>query len=37
VWTGFGQSVSKAVTCAELMKREYNNKLYQITKLCYRL
>ncbi|XP_063907569.1 ribonuclease P protein subunit p25-like protein [Zophobas morio] len=37
VWTGFGQSVGKAVTCAELMKREYENKLYQITKLCYRL
>ncbi|KAJ3652340.1 hypothetical protein Zmor_018315 [Zophobas morio] len=36
VWTGFGQPVGKAVTCAELMKREYQNKLYQITKLCYK-
>ncbi|RZC39887.1 ribonuclease P protein subunit p25-like protein, partial [Asbolus verrucosus] len=36
VWTGFGQSVGKAVTCAELMKREYDNKLHQITKLCHR-
>ncbi|XP_019873377.1 ribonuclease P protein subunit p25-like protein [Aethina tumida] len=36
VWTGFGTSVGKAITCAELMKRECGNKLYQITKLCYR-
>lgn len=37
VWTGFGQSVGKAITCAEIMKRETGNSLHQITKLCYRL
>nr|XP_008191170.2 PREDICTED: ribonuclease P protein subunit p25-like protein [Tribolium castaneum] len=37
VWTGFGQSVGKTVTCAEIMKREHNNQLHQITKLCYRV
>ncbi|KAK5645362.1 hypothetical protein RI129_006662 [Pyrocoelia pectoralis] len=37
VWTGFGPSVGKAVSCAEIMKREYNGELYQITKICYRL
>lgn len=37
VWTGFGQSVGKAITCAEIMKREAGNTLHQITKLCYRL
>lgn len=37
VWTGFGQSVGKAVTCAEIMKRETGNKLHQITRICYRL
>ncbi|XP_076266369.1 ribonuclease P protein subunit Rpp25 isoform X2 [Rhynchophorus ferrugineus] len=36
VWTGCGASVGKTVTCAEIMKREYNNTLHQITKLCYR-
>ncbi|CAH0555264.1 unnamed protein product [Brassicogethes aeneus] len=36
VWTGFGPSVGKAVTCAELTKREYNNRLHQITKLSHR-
>ncbi|XP_044264835.1 ribonuclease P protein subunit p25-like protein isoform X2 [Tribolium madens] len=37
VWTGFGQSVGKTVTCAEIMKREHNIQLHQITKLCYRI
>nr|CAH7749113.1 unnamed protein product [Callosobruchus chinensis] len=37
VWTGFGASVGKAVTCAEIMKRECNYTLHQITKLCYRI
>lgn len=37
VWTGFGQSVGKAITCAEIMKRECGDTLHQITKLCYRL
>ncbi|XP_018562237.1 ribonuclease P protein subunit p25-like protein isoform X2 [Anoplophora glabripennis] len=37
VWTGSGTSVGKAITCAEIMKRECNNSLHQITKLCYRL
>ncbi|XP_056647586.1 ribonuclease P protein subunit p25-like protein isoform X2 [Diorhabda sublineata] len=36
VWTGFGPSVSKCITCAEIMKREFNNSLHQITRLCYR-
>ncbi|KAL1494914.1 hypothetical protein ABEB36_010425 [Hypothenemus hampei] len=36
VWTGVGPSVGKAVTCAEIMKREYKQQLYQITKICYR-
>ncbi|KAF5285455.1 hypothetical protein FQR65_LT02295 [Abscondita terminalis] len=37
VWTGFGPSVGKAISCAEIMKREYDNKLHQITKICYRI
>ncbi|GJQ71435.1 hypothetical protein Trydic_g11160 [Trypoxylus dichotomus] len=37
VWTGFGQSVGKAITCAEIMKREYKQPLHQITRICYRL
>lgn len=37
VWTGFGQSVGKTITCAEIMKRESGNTLHQITRLCYRL
>ncbi|XP_023026651.2 ribonuclease P protein subunit p25-like protein [Leptinotarsa decemlineata] len=36
VWTGFGPSVGKCITCAEIMKRECNNSLHQITRLCYR-
>ncbi|CAH1977090.1 unnamed protein product [Acanthoscelides obtectus] len=37
VWTGFGPSVGKTVTCTEIMKREYQYTLHQITKICYRL
>ncbi|KAI4461330.1 ribonuclease p subunit p25 [Holotrichia oblita] len=37
VWTGFGQSVGKAITCAEIMKREHKQSLHQITRICYRL
>lgn len=37
VWTGFGRSVGKAITCAEIMKRECGNSLHQITRLCYRM
>ncbi|KAK4875666.1 hypothetical protein RN001_012088 [Aquatica leii] len=37
VWTGFGPSVGKTISCAEIMKREYDNKLHQITKICYRI
>ncbi|KAB0795494.1 hypothetical protein PPYR_12333 [Photinus pyralis] len=37
VWTGFGPSVGKAVSCAEIMKREYSSELHQITKICYRM
>lgn len=37
VWTGFGPSVGKAVSCAEIMKRELGNNLHQISKICYRL
>ncbi|XP_060533524.1 ribonuclease P protein subunit p25-like protein [Cylas formicarius] len=36
VWTGFGPSIGKTITCAEIMKREYGNSLYQVTKLSYR-
>ncbi|CAG9760030.1 unnamed protein product [Ceutorhynchus assimilis] len=36
IWTGIGTSVGKAITCAEIMKKEYENKLHQITKICYR-
>lgn len=36
VWTGFGPSVGKAITCAEIMKREFKD-LHQITRICYRL
>ncbi|XP_017771796.1 PREDICTED: ribonuclease P protein subunit p25-like protein [Nicrophorus vespilloides] len=37
VWTGFGQSVGKAITCAEIMKRECGNSLYQVNSISYRL
>lgn len=36
VWTGSGAGVGKAVSCAEIMKKKFNNKLYQINKICYR-
>ncbi|ENN73295.1 hypothetical protein HUJ04_002160 [Dendroctonus ponderosae] len=36
VWTGAGPSVGKTITCAEIMKREYKQKLHQITKICYK-
>ncbi|KAJ8941393.1 hypothetical protein NQ318_011830 [Aromia moschata] len=36
LWTGFGPSVGKAITCAEIMKRECNNSLHQIARLCFR-
>ncbi|KAF5272234.1 hypothetical protein FQA39_LY01316 [Lamprigera yunnana] len=36
VWTGFGPSVAKAISCAEIVKRQYKNNLHQITKICYR-
>ncbi|CAG9759745.1 unnamed protein product [Ceutorhynchus assimilis] len=35
IWTGVGTSVGKAITCAEIMKKEYKNSLHQITKICY--
>lgn len=37
VWTGFGPSVGKAITCVEIMKRELGNSLHQINKISYRL
>ncbi|KAK9873188.1 hypothetical protein WA026_021421 [Henosepilachna vigintioctopunctata] len=37
LWTGFGPSVGKAVSCAEIMKKEFKNNLHQITKIGYRL
>ncbi|CAH1119171.1 unnamed protein product [Phaedon cochleariae] len=37
VWTGFGTSVGKCITCAEIMKQECKNSLHQITRLCYRI
>jgi len=36
VWTGFGPSVGKAITCAEIMKKEYKHQLHQSTSICYR-
>ncbi|KAG8225872.1 hypothetical protein J437_LFUL004802 [Ladona fulva] len=35
LWTGSGPAVIKAISCAEIMKRKFNN-LHQITKLCFR-
>ncbi|XP_022920871.2 ribonuclease P protein subunit p25-like protein [Onthophagus taurus] len=37
VWTGFGASVGKTITCAEIMKREYKHTLHQITKISFKL
>ncbi|XP_050303562.1 ribonuclease P protein subunit p25-like protein [Anthonomus grandis grandis] len=37
VWSGFGPSVGKTITCVEIMKREFNQELHQITKLCYKM
>ncbi|EZA59792.1 hypothetical protein DMN91_008401 [Ooceraea biroi] len=34
VWTGIGQGISKAISCAELFKRHHEG-LHQVTKLCY--
>ncbi|XP_026462271.1 ribonuclease P protein subunit p25-like protein isoform X2 [Ctenocephalides felis] len=34
VWSANGGGVSKAITCAEIMKRDYYP-LHQITKICY--
>lgn len=36
VWTGFGPACDKTITCVEIMKRKYNNKLHQYTKICHR-
>lgn len=37
VWTGSGPAVKKTISCVEIMKREHNHALYQITKICYRV
>ncbi|XP_070167710.1 ribonuclease P protein subunit p25-like protein isoform X2 [Polyergus mexicanus] len=34
VWTGIGQGIAKAISCAELFKRKHEG-LHQVTKLCY--
>lgn len=34
VWTGSGASISKAISCAEILKRKH--RAHQITKICYR-
>ncbi|KAH0954109.1 hypothetical protein HN011_011160 [Eciton burchellii] len=34
VWTGIGQGIAKAISCAELFKRQHEG-LHQVTKLCY--
>lgn len=34
VWTGIGQGIAKAISCAELFKRKQEG-LHQVTKLCY--
>ncbi|XP_045476955.1 ribonuclease P protein subunit p25-like protein [Harmonia axyridis] len=37
IWTGYGKSVEKAISCAEVMKRNYNFKLHQYTKTGYKI
>ncbi|KAL3270015.1 hypothetical protein HHI36_009072 [Cryptolaemus montrouzieri] len=37
LWTGFGPSVGKTISCAEIMKKEFKHELHQVTKICYRL
>lgn len=34
VWTGFGGGVGKTISCAEIMKRDFD--LHQVTRLCYK-
>ncbi|XP_072748615.1 ribonuclease P protein subunit p25-like protein [Anoplolepis gracilipes] len=34
VWTGIGQGIAKAISCAELFKRKHEG-LHQVTKLSY--
>lgn len=36
IWTGYGPSVEKAITCAEIMKKNYKLELHQITKICFK-
>ncbi|XP_044753829.1 ribonuclease P protein subunit p25-like protein isoform X2 [Coccinella septempunctata] len=36
IWTGCGPSVEKAISCAEITKRNYDYKLHQVTKICYK-
>ncbi|KAL1138118.1 hypothetical protein AAG570_009810 [Ranatra chinensis] len=34
VWSGYGPSVGKAISCAEIVKRQYRN-VHQFNKICY--
>lgn len=36
LWSASGGGITKAITCAEMTKRKYDNKLKQETKICYR-
>ncbi|KAG4077065.1 hypothetical protein HA402_016052 [Bradysia odoriphaga] len=36
VWSGSGGGVTKTISCAEIMKRDSESELHQITRLCYR-
>lgn len=35
VWTGYGGGVGKAISCAEILKRDFQ--LHQITRLCFKM
>lgn len=36
VWSGSGGGVTKTISCAEIMKRDSESELHQITRICYR-
>lgn len=36
LWSASGGGITKAITCAEMTKRKYDNKLKQEIKICYR-
>lgn len=36
VWSGAGAAISKAISCAEIMKRQFSIE-HQVTKLSYKM